>query len=54
MYLAGSVPFFCGRRNLPKADTILDHYVEVVGGKAVPRKHRSEVMHGTIEVLGRA
>jgi len=51
--LLSSMPFFAADETLPKADTILDHYVEVVGGKAVFEKHRNEVMHGTIEVVGR-
>jgi hypothetical protein len=51
--LLSSIPFFAADESLPKADTILDRYVEVVGGKAVFEKHRSEVMHGSIEVLGR-
>src|SRR5882762_8372120 len=51
--LLSSFTLFAADEVLPKADTILDHYVEVVGGKAVLEKHRSEVMHGTIEVVGR-
>jgi zinc protease len=33
---------------LPKAETILDHYVEVTGGKAAYEKHSRETMTGTI------
>jgi zinc protease len=33
---------------LPKAETILDHYVEVTGGKAAYEQHKTEVMRGTI------
>src|SRR5258708_34392403 len=51
--LLSSMPFFAADETLPKADTVLDHYVEVIGGKAVLEKHRNEVMHGTIEVVGR-
>jgi len=34
---------------LPKADTILDHYIEVTGGKAAYEKRKTEVTVGTIE-----
>jgi hypothetical protein len=51
--LLSSVALFAADEVLPKADTILDRYVEVIGGRAVLEKHRSEVMHGTIEVVGR-
>jgi hypothetical protein len=51
--LLSSIPLFAADEALPKAETILDRYVEVVGGKAVLEKHRNEVMHGTIEVVGR-
>jgi hypothetical protein len=33
---------------LPKAETILDRYVEVTGGKAAYEQHKTEVLHGTI------
>ena len=33
---------------LPKAETILDHYVEVTGGKAAYEQHKTEVLRGTI------
>jgi hypothetical protein len=33
---------------LPKAETILDHYVEVTGGKAAYDQHKTEVLSGTI------
>ena len=35
---------------LPKAETILDHFVEVTGGKAAYQKHTHEKMTGTILV----
>jgi len=38
---------------LPKAETILDHFVEVAGGKAAFEKHHSEVMHGSLDFTGR-
>jgi len=33
---------------LPKAETILDHYVEVTGGKAAYEQHKTEVLRGNI------
>ena len=30
--LLSSMPFFAADETLPKADTVLDHYVEVIGG----------------------
>jgi hypothetical protein len=51
--LLSSITLFAADEALPKAETILDRYVEAIGGKAVLEKHRSEVMHGTIEVVGR-
>src|SRR5258706_9564534 len=51
--LLSSIPFFAADETLPKAETVLDHFVDAIGGRAVLEKHRSEVMHGTIEVIGR-
>ena len=36
--------------DLPKAETILDKYVEVTGGKAAYEKRHSEITKGTIEI----
>lgn len=49
--LVTSSPFFA--QDLPKADTILDRFVEVVGGKSTFEKHHNEVMHGTMDLTGR-
>ena len=38
---------------LPKAETILDKYVEVTGGKAAYEKLHSEVTTGKMEVVGK-
>ena len=38
--------------SLPKAETILDRYVEVTGGKAAYESRHSEVATGTIEMVG--
>lgn len=35
---------------LPKADTILDRYIEVTGGKAAYEKRQSEIATGTFEI----
>lgn len=35
--------------DLPKAETILDKYVEVTGGKAAYQKHHSEIEKSTLE-----
>ncbi len=37
----------------PKAETILDHFVEVTGGKAAYEKRHSKISHGVIEFVGR-
>ncbi|MBU0609760.1 MAG: hypothetical protein KKI08_17870 [Armatimonadetes bacterium] len=37
---------------LPKADTILDKYVEVTGGKAAYAKITNRVAKGTLEIMG--
>src|SRR5450759_4775860 len=34
---------------LPKAETLLDGYIEATGGKAAYEKRKSEIMTGTIE-----
>jgi zinc protease len=36
--------------DLPKAETILDKYVEVTGGKAAYEKHHTEITKGTMEM----
>lgn len=35
---------------LPKAETILDHYIEVTGGKAMYQKRTSEIATGSVEI----
>ena len=37
----------------PKAEAILDHFVEVTGGKAAYEKRHSKISHGVIEFVGR-
>src|SRR5271157_2314255 len=36
--------------SLPKAETVLDHYVEVTGGKAAYEHRHNEIEHGAIEL----
>lgn len=48
-----AAPFFAADEALPKADTILDRFVEAAGGKAAFGKHHNEVMHGNMEFAGR-
>jgi hypothetical protein len=38
---------------LPKADTLMDRYVEVTGGKAAYEKRRSEIMTIQMEIMDR-
>lgn len=38
----------CFAQPLPKAETILDHYVEATGGKAAYEQHKTEVLRGSI------
>ena len=41
---------FAQTEELPKAETILDHYVEVTGGKAAYEKRKNAIETGTIEI----
>jgi outer membrane lipoprotein-sorting protein len=38
--------------DLPKAETVLDQYVEAIGGKAAHEKIKTRTMTGTVEVPG--
>ena len=51
--LVTAAPYLAADDALPKADTILDRFVEVTGGKAAFEKHHTEIIHGNLEVLGR-
>lgn len=44
---------FAADPDLPKADAIMDRYVEVTGGKALYEKRRSEVMVVEMEFVGK-
>ena len=39
--------------DLPKAEAILDRYIEVTGGKAAYEKNHSEISTGTMEFVGK-
>lgn len=47
--LLGGFTAFAADDALPKAATILDHFVEVTGGKAAYQKRKSEIITGTLE-----
>lgn len=38
--------------DLPKAETVLDQYVEATGGKAAYEKIKNRTASGTIEIAG--
>ena len=38
--------------DLPKAETILERYIEVTGGRAVYEKTHSEIATGSMEIAG--
>src|SRR5262249_36051553 len=41
-----------GAQGLPKAEEVLDKYVEATGGKAAYEKIKNQVLHGTVELGG--
>ncbi len=51
--LATPLALFCADEALPKAETVLDRWIEVSGGKAAFEKRHNEVMHGSMEFTGR-
>lgn len=51
--LLSTAPFTAAQEALPKAETILDRFVEATGGRAAFEKHHNEVMHGSMELTGR-
>lgn len=48
--LAAAAPAWVRADELPKAEAILDRFVEVTGGKDAYEKLRNRVSHGTVEV----
>src|SRR5215467_12699217 len=57
LILCAAVVFASGVRlsadDLPKAEAILDKYVEVTGGKAAYEKLHSEITTGKMEIAGK-
>jgi outer membrane lipoprotein-sorting protein len=49
MLVAAAAPRLLAADDLPKAETILDKYIEVTGGKAAYEKNHSEITTGTME-----
>lgn len=47
--LAGATVIHAADEALPEADKVLDHYVEVTGGKEAYAKHKSEIESGALE-----
>ena len=52
-FLISSVALVAADESLPKAETILDHFVEVTGGKTAYEKRHNQVEHGTLELTGK-
>jgi len=49
-FLFAPLALLAADESLPKAETVLDHYVEVTGGKAAYQQRHNEVQHGAIEL----
>ena len=47
------VALLAADESLPKAETILDHFVEVTGGKAAYEKRHNQVERGNLELTGK-
>src|SRR5437763_6729311 len=45
----GGLTAFAADDALPKAETILDRFIEVTGGKAAYQKRKTEIANGTLE-----
>ncbi len=45
-----SLRLFAADEPLPKAETILDRFIEVTGGKAAYEKRKSEITTGTVDI----
>src|ERR1043166_7944689 len=57
LFLCGAVLFSASvlpaADTLPKAETILDKFIEVTGGKAAYEKRHTEVSTGSMEIVGK-
>ena len=51
--MTAAIPALAADEALPKAETILDRYVEVTGGKAAYEKHKSETATMSMEFVGK-
>jgi hypothetical protein len=51
--LLTSLPLLPADEGLPKAESILDHWVEATGGRAAWEKRRNVIEHGVIDFTGR-
>jgi hypothetical protein len=49
VFIASSLAW-AADETLPKAETVLDHYIEVTGGKDAYQKRKTEVSTGTFEI----
>lgn len=51
--LGMAAPLLAADEPLPKAEAIIEKYLEVTGGKALYEKHHSEVSTGSMEFVGK-
>jgi len=49
LLLVAPVALFCADESLPKAETVLNHFIEATGGRAALEKLHNQVQHGSIE-----
>ena len=50
--LLAPIAFVCAQETLPPAETILNRYMEVTGGKAALEQKHNQVQRGTVEISG--
>lgn len=53
LFATAAVPVAAADETLPKADKVIDRYIEVTGGKAAYEKHKSEVATLSMEFTGK-
>jgi hypothetical protein len=49
LLLASPFALFCADESLPTAESVLNHFIDVTGGKAAHEKLHNQVEHGTME-----
>ena len=49
LLLLGPAALFSADEALPKADAVLNHFLDATGGKAALEKLHNQVQHGTVE-----